>query len=123
MASSCLEVDSDPLRKRTEFNPGLLHPNFLAVELFSESRGLPHIPSHFVWSSADQLGSARQHLVCRLQLLRASSVDLWDLCQQEVERLWASGVFRVSWQLKQDVWSFSYGCRCSLGSLADPFVD
>jgi len=26
--------------------------NFLAVDLFSKSRGLPHIPSHFVWSPA-----------------------------------------------------------------------
>lgn len=119
MAHRFLEVDLDPFRKRIEFNWGLLHSIFLAVEQFSTNIELPHILSHFVRSPAAEAASAGQFQVCRLELLRAWLGVCWDFCQWEPEHFWASGIFRVSWELKQDVWSISCSCRC----LSDPFVD
>lgn len=57
-----LEVDSDHFRKRIEFNWGLPHSIFLAVELFSTNVELPHIPSHFYGAQTmrqQQRGSSR----------------------------------------------------------------
>lgn len=64
VASSYLEMDPNPSRKRTVFNSSLLYLNFLTVELFSKRRELSHFPCHFACCLVDQERSARQHMVC-----------------------------------------------------------